>query len=67
MTGIGKSLSEYKEKQLAKLTREELPTYVIAERLGINSSQVYYHQKRLGIWKGVKKWKKNLVKDDNSN
>ena len=57
MTGFrnAKSMNEIKEKTLRKLTIEGLSVRIIAERLGINSSQVYYHQKRLGIWKGVKR------------
>ena len=55
MTGFATRMSEIKEKTLRKLTNEGLPTRVIAERLGMNSSQVNYHQRRLGIWKGEKK------------
>jgi len=50
-----KSMTELKEATLRKLTIEGLSVAVIAERLGIYQSQVYYHQKRLGIWKGVKR------------
>ena len=50
-----KSMTPIKEKTLKKLTDDNLSVAVIAERLGIYQSQVYYHQKRLGIWKGVKR------------
>jgi len=55
MTGMSKIMTDYKRKQLIKLTIEGLPTRVIAERLGIHSSQVNYHQKKLGIWRGEKR------------
>jgi len=55
MTGIGTKMSEIKEKSLVKLTKEGTPTRIIAIRLGMNSSQVNYHQRRLGIWKGEKR------------
>ena len=52
---MSKIMTEYKRKQLIKLTVEGLPTKVIAERLGIHTSQVNYHQKKLGIWRGEKR------------
>ena len=55
MTGIGVKLSDYKRKQLIKLTEEGLPTGVIAERLGMHSSQVNYQQRKLGIRKGERR------------
>ena len=55
MTGLRTKMSEIKEERLRKLTAEGLPTRIIAERFGMNSSQVNYYQKRLGIWKGVKR------------
>ena len=55
MTGINKSMNDYKRKQLIKLTEQDLPTKVIAERLGLHTSQVNYYQKILGIWKGERR------------
>jgi len=55
MTGFSPKVSEIKKERLRKLTSEGLPTRIIAERLGLNSSQVNYHQKKLGIWKGEKR------------
>jgi len=55
MTGIGTKMSDYKRNQIIKLTEKDLPTQVIAERLGMRSSQVNYHQKKLGIWRGEKR------------
>ena len=55
MTGITKSMSEYKRKQVIKLTNEGLPTHIIAERLGLHTSNVNYYQKKLGVWKGKKR------------
>ena len=56
MTGLGTGkMSETKKERLRKLTKEGLSTRIIGERLGLNSSQVNYHQRRLGIWKGVKR------------
>jgi len=55
MTGMASKMSGIKEERLVKLTKEGLPTSVIAERLGMDSSQINYHQRRLGIWKGEKR------------
>jgi len=55
MTGIGVKVSDYKRKQIIKLSAEGLPTSIIAERLGLHASQVIYHQKVLGIWRGEKR------------
>ena len=55
MTGFATKMPDWKRKRLIKLTIEGLSTGVIAERLGMKQSQVTYHQKRLGIWKGVKR------------
>ena len=55
MTGFSPRVSEIKKDRLRKLTEEGLSTSIIAERLGLNSSQVNYHQKKLGIWKGEKR------------
>lgn len=55
MTGIGTKMPDWKKERLKELTSKGYPTMVIAERLGINSSQVNYQQKKLGIWKGVKR------------
>ena len=55
MTGIGKGIINFKRERLIKLTEEGLPTKVIAERLGIYSSQVTYQQKKLGIWRGERR------------
>ena len=57
MTGLSIKLSEYKKEQLRKLTERGDPTRVIAERLGLNSSQVNYYQKKFGIWKGERRTK----------
>ena len=58
MTGFMHEMTEAKRERLKKLTDEDLPTRIIAERLGIHQSQVYYYQKRLGIWKGKKRGKR---------
>ena len=55
MTGMSLKFSNLKKERLIKLTKEGLSTRIIAERLGLNSSQVNYHQRRLGIWKGEKR------------
>lgn len=57
MTGVGDKVSKNKKERLKKLTEEGLLTRVIAERLGMHSSQVSYHQRKLGIWKGEKRCK----------
>ena len=57
---MSKIMTDYKRKQLIKLTIEGLTTRIIAERLGINSSQVNYHQKKLGIWRGERRGLKSL-------
>ena len=62
-----KIMSNIKEERLKKLTAEGLSSNVIVERLGIYQSQVYYHQKRLGIWRGIKRkqTKEIMNKGDN--
>ena len=55
MVGIGIKMTEVKKKRLIKLTEQGEPTRIIAERLGMNSSQINYHQRKLGIWKGKRK------------
>lgn len=48
-------ISDYKRKQIIKLTVDGLPTKVIAERLGLYTSQVTYQQKKLGVWRGKRR------------
>ncbi len=50
-----RTISEHKKERLRKLTEEGLPPGIIAERLGLAGSQIYYHQKKLGIWRGKKR------------
>jgi len=57
LTGFTHKMTKARTEILRKLTDEDLPTRIIAERLGIHQSQVYYYQKRLGIWKGKKRGK----------
>ncbi len=48
-------ISEHKKERIKHLTKEGLPPGIIAERLGLAASQIYYHQKKLGIWRGEKR------------
>lgn len=52
-------ISNLKKQRIKELTKEGLSISIIAERLGIATSQVHYHQKKLGIYKpSYKKRKK---------
>ena len=51
MTGLYSKVSDIKKERIRKLTREGLETRTMAQRLNITTSQIHYHQKKLGIGK----------------
>lgn len=52
MAGRSGKLSEVKIERIRKLTKEGLTPSIIAQRLNIGLSPVYYYQKKYGINSG---------------
>lgn len=51
MTGFSKVMTDRKKERIAKFTKEGLSTKVIADRLGLDSQQVYNYQIKSGVRK----------------
>ena len=54
MTGVYTKVSILKQERIKQLTEEGYKTAIIAERLNLKTTQVYYYQRKLGL-RGEKK------------